>query len=84
MQSWQKPIGELNENARGVISGNMLAYGGHPSEKVADPVVESVKDVQPNSMKGGRVVFIGDASQNARVMSTVEPTGVEYVFVEAK
>lgn len=70
--------------ARGIIAGNMLAYGGHSSEKVADLVVESFKDVQPNSMKGVRVLFIGDASQNARVMSTVEPTGVEYVFVEAK
>ena len=70
--------------ARGIISGNMLAYGGHPSAKVADLVVESFKDVQPSSMKGVRVLFVGNASENARVMAALEPTGVEYVFVEAK
>ena len=70
--------------ARGIIAGNLLAYGGHPSPKVADLVVESFKDVQPNSMKGVKVLFIGNAAENDRVKAAVTPAGVDYVFVEAK
>ena len=31
-----------------------------------------------------RVVFIGDAADNARVQTIVQPTGADYIFVEAK
>ena len=70
--------------ARGIISGNLLAYGGHSSTKVADLVVESFKTVEPNSMTGVKVLFIGSAADNARVKAAVTPAGVDYVFVEAK
>ncbi len=70
--------------ARGIISGNLLAYGGHSSAKVADLVVESFKTVEPNSMKGVKVLFIGSAADNERVKAAVTPAGVDYVFVEAK
>jgi hypothetical protein len=70
--------------ARGIISGNLLAYGGYNSPKVADMVVESFKDVQPNSMKGVRVLFIGQAADSPRVEAAVKPAGVEYKFIEAK
>jgi hypothetical protein len=70
--------------ARGIISGNLLAYGGHSSTKVADLVVESFKTVEPNSMKGVKVLFIGSAADNERVKAAVTPAGVDYVFVEAK
>jgi hypothetical protein len=70
--------------ARGIIAGNLLAYGGHSSAKVADLVTESFKDVEPNSMKGVKVLFIGQAADNARVQAAVTPAGVDYKFVEAK
>ena len=70
--------------ARGIISGNLLAYGGHSSTKVGDLVVESFKTVEPNSMKGVKVLFIGKAADNERVKAAVTPAGVDYVFVEAK
>lgn len=70
--------------ARGIIAGNLLAYGGHSSAKVGDLVVESFKDVQPNSMKGVKVLFIGQAADNERVKAAVTPAGVDYKFVEAK
>lgn len=70
--------------ARGIISGNLLAYGGYNSPKVADLVVESFKTVQPNSMKGVKVLFIGQASENERVKAAVTPAGVDYKFIEAK
>ncbi len=70
--------------ARGIIAGNLLAYGGHSSAKVGDLVVESFKQVQPNSMKGVKVLFIGQPADNERVQAAVAPAGVDYVFIEAK
>ncbi|WP_161959918.1 hypothetical protein [Xanthomonas arboricola] len=70
--------------ARGVQPGNMLAFGSSASTKMADLIEAAFKDVQPDSMKGVRVLFIGDAAENARVQGIVQPKGVEYTFVEAK
>ncbi|MGB3392858.1 MAG: hypothetical protein WA956_13425 [Stenotrophomonas sp.] len=69
---------------RGISPGNMLAFGSSASAKMADLIESSFKDVQADSMKGVRVVFIGDAADNARVQTIVQPTGADYIFVEAK
>jgi len=69
---------------RGIIEGNMLAYGGPASAKMADLVVASFKSVPPGTMKGVRVLFIGKAADSERVKAAVTPAGVDYVFVEAK
>ena len=70
--------------SRGVSPGNMLAFGSSASAKMADLVEAAFKDVEADSMKGVRVVYIGDAADNARVQTLVQPTGAEYIFVEAK
>jgi hypothetical protein len=70
--------------ARGIIGGNMLAYASPASAKMADIVVASFKDVPADTMKGVRVLFIGDAADNERVKAAVSPAGVTYVFIEAK
>jgi hypothetical protein len=70
--------------ARGIIAGNLLAYGGPSSGKTADLVVEAFKPVQPGTMKGVKVLFIGSAADSERVKAAVAPAGVDYVFVEAK
>jgi hypothetical protein len=70
--------------ARGIIAGNLLAYGGPSSGKTADLVVEAFKPVQPGTMKGVKVLFIGSSADSERVKAAVEPAGVNYVFVEAK
>lgn len=70
--------------ARGIISGNMLAYASPESGKMADIVIESFKDVPPETMDGVRVVFIGAAADNERVKAVVTPAGVTYAFVEAR
>ena len=69
---------------RGVTKGNMLAFGSSASAKMADMIEAGFKGVQADSMKGVRVVFIGDAADNARVQTIVKPTGADYIFVEAK
>ena len=70
--------------ARGVQPGNMLAFGSSASGKMADMIQAVFKDVSADSMKGVRVVFIGQGADNARVQSIVQPTDAEYIFVEAK
>ena len=70
--------------ARGIIKGNMLAYASASSAKMADIVVESFTGIEPNTMKGVKLLFIGDAADNARVQAAVAPAGVDYVFIEAK
>jgi len=73
-----------NDVGRGIIAGNLLAYGGPSSAKMADIVVESFKDVPAGTMKGVKVLFIGKAEDNARVQAAVAPAGVDYTFIEAK
>jgi hypothetical protein len=68
--------------ARGIISGNMLAYASPASAKMADIVVESFKDVPAETMKGVRVLFVGHAADNDRVKAAVTPAGVDYTFVQ--
>ena len=68
--------------ARGIIRGNLLAYAGHNSNRVADMAVNAFEKVPEGSMNGVRVLFIGDAVDNPRVEQAVTPAGVEYVFIE--
>ena len=70
--------------SRGIIAGNMLAYGSPASAKMADLVIAAFNDVPAGSMKGVKVLFIGKAEDNERVKAAVAPAGVDYVFVEAK
>ena len=70
--------------SRGVQKGNLLAFGSPASAKMADLIVASFKGVPADTMKGVRVLFIGDAADNPRVQAAVAPAGVDYVFVEAK
>lgn len=67
-----------------VLAGNMLAFGGPASAKMADMVVASFTGVQADGMKGVKVLFIGDAADDARVRAAVEPSGATYVFVDTK
>jgi hypothetical protein len=69
---------------RGILEGNMLAFVSPASAKMADLVVAAFADQQPNTMKGVKVLFIGQAADGERVKAAVTPSGVNYVFVEAK
>ena len=77
----EKTEGDL---ARGIVEGNMLAFGGPSSAKMADLIVDAFGGVDAGTMKGVRVVFFGNAADNERVKAAVTPSGVEYKFVEAK
>ena len=70
--------------SRGIIAGNMLAYGSPASAKMADLVVAAFTGVPAGSMKGVKVLFVGKPEDSERVKAAVSPAGVDYVFVEAK
>ncbi len=67
---------------RGVTPGNLLAFGGPDSSKTGDFMVKAFTDVQPGSLKGVIVLFIGDQADKGRVGAVVKPTGAEYRFVQ--
>lgn len=70
--------------SRGIVGGNMLAFGSSASPRMADLAIASFEGVPADTMKGVRVLFIGDAADGERVKAAVAPAGVDYVFVEAK
>ena len=70
--------------SRGILEGNMLAFISPASNRMADLIAAAFTDIEPNSMKGVKVLFIGKAADSERVKAAVAPAGVNYVFVEAK
>ncbi|MFC4728135.1 hypothetical protein [Coralloluteibacterium thermophilus] len=77
------------ENVRTVVQrtvpqGNMLAFGSPDSSRMANLIVAAFQDAAPGSMNGVRLLFVGAAQDDERVAAAVEPSGVDYVFVEAK
>ncbi len=73
-----------NAVARGIVGGNLIAFGSPESEKMADIAVASFEGVPEDTMKKVKILFIGDAADGARVEAAVAPSGADYVFVEAK
>lgn len=69
---------------RGIVEGNLVAFGSPESAMMADIVVGAFGKVDAGSMKGVKILFIGDAVDGERVQAAVTPAGVNYVFVEAK
>ena len=69
---------------RGILEGNMLAFVSPASAKMGDLVIAGFTDVPADSMKGVKVLFIGQSADNARVQPVVTKSGAKYVFVEAK
>ena len=70
---------------RGTTGDNIvLAFASPSSAKLADMIVDSFGRVEAGSLKGAKVMFIGDAADSQRVEPAVTPSGATYKFVEAK
>ncbi|MDQ3287932.1 MAG: hypothetical protein M3Q42_06655 [Pseudomonadota bacterium] len=69
---------------RGILAGNLVAFGSPESKEMADIVVAAFNGVDEASMDGVKLLFIGNAADSARVEAAVAPAGVNYTFVEAK
>lgn len=69
--------------SRGIIRGNLLAFGGPNSSRTADVIVEAFRGVPEGTMPGVRILFIGASEDDARVREAVSPAAVDYVFIDA-
>lgn len=70
--------------ARGVLPGNMMAFGGPDGTLTAQLVVDAFADASPGALKDVRVVYIGTADQFDRVKEAVGASGAELRLVEMK
>ena len=70
--------------ARGVLPGNMMAFGGPDSKLTADLITESFKDAQAGSFKDVVVLFVGAPGDYETVKQALATSGATARFVEAK
>ncbi|NDK39611.1 hypothetical protein DT603_12245 [Pseudoxanthomonas gei] len=73
-----------NAIARGIVGGNLIAYGSPESARMADIAIASFAGVPADTMKKVKILFIGKPADGERVKAAVAPTGADYVFIEAK
>ena len=73
-----------NVVARGVLPGNMMAFGGPDSKITAQLVVDAFKDVQAGAFKDVVVLFIGAPAEGESVKQALLSSGADVRFVEAK
>jgi hypothetical protein len=70
--------------SRGVLPGNMMAFGGPDSKLTSGLIIEAFKDATPGSFKDVVVLFVGATAEGAAVKLALDPTGADVRFVEAK
>jgi len=70
--------------SRGVLPGNMMAFGGPDSKITAQLIIDSFKDVQAGSFKDVVVLFIGAPADADSVKQALAASGADVRFVEAK
>jgi hypothetical protein len=69
---------------RGVLPGNMLAFGGPQSSVTADLISDSFKEAGPGTFKDVTVLFVGAQVDSDRVKEALAPSGATYRFAEMK
>jgi hypothetical protein len=69
---------------RGVLPGNMMAFGGPDSKLTAQLVIGAFKDVRAGAFKDVVVLFIGAAADADGVKQALAASGADVRFVEAK
>lgn len=70
--------------ARGVLPGNMLAFGGPNSAITADLIIDSFKDAGAGTFKDVTVLFVGAQADTDRVKEALTSSGATYRFAEMK
>ncbi|TZF84162.1 hypothetical protein [Cognatilysobacter lacus] len=82
---FQRQVDKAKEDvARGGVDGTLLAFGSANSAKTADMIVAAFDKAGTDTMKGVRVLFIGDAADKDRAEAAVKPSGAKFEFAEAK
>ena len=69
---------------RGVLPGNMMAFGGPDSKFTSDLIVDAFKDASEGTLKGVVVMFVGAQADSDKVKDAVAKSGADYHFVELR
>ena len=69
---------------RGVLPGNMLAFGGPDSSLTANMVVDSFAEAGAGTFKDVTVLFVGAAVDRDRVEQALTTSGATFRFAEMK
>jgi hypothetical protein len=69
---------------RGILPGNMLAFGGPDSKLTADMMVEAFNGASDGSFKDVVVLFVGAPADQDRVKAALVKSGATFRFVEMK
>jgi len=70
--------------SRGVLPGNMMAFGGPDSTLTSQLIVDAFGVASPGSFKDVVVLFIGAPGDFDAIKNAVASSGAEARFVEAK
>ena len=70
--------------SRGVLPGNMLAFGGPDSAITADLIIDSFKEAGAGTFKDVTVLFVGGQADTERVKEALTASGATYRFAEMK
>jgi hypothetical protein len=70
--------------ARGVLPGNMLAFGGPDSKITADLIGDAFSEAQAGSFKDVVVLFVGAQEDSDRVKESLAASAATYRFAEMK
>ncbi len=68
--------------SRGVVPGNMLAFGSPSPKRMAELIEEAFVEAEPGSMKDVRVLYIGSQDDAEQIRPLVEATGAGFVQVD--
>ncbi len=68
--------------SRGVVPGNMLAFGSPSPKRMAELIEEAFEGAAEGSMQGVRVLYIGNQDDAEQVRPMVEATGAGFVHVD--
>jgi len=81
----QNQTNNVSDNvSRGVLPGNVMAFGGPDSKITADLIVDAFKNAPDGSFKGVAVMFIGATADQDRVKEALAKSSADYRFVEMK
>jgi hypothetical protein len=69
---------------RGVLPGNLMAFGGPDTKFTSDLVVEAFKEAQDGTLKGVVILFVGGQGDSDRVKEAVAKSGADFHFVELR
>jgi hypothetical protein len=67
---------------RGVLPGNMLAFGSPETGRMAELIIEAFASAPAGAMKDVKVLFIGKPADEEEVRASVEPSGAAFIFVD--